>query len=238
MRQVILTRSAQDSAQTARALDASRFEPVIAPLFDICPQHHSVPDRSFDAVIATSRHALCALDPALREKLCQIPLYVVGPATAQSAQEMGFEHIHCGPGNAEGLARLIRAQTGKGCLLFLTGEPRKPDLERALAPHFDLIVCSLYHSVNRTGFPPDALQAITDPEPIWLHFSEKSAERAAKFIKNTGYEAFFTKGLHIAIAPAITEMLNATGCQHCLTAAQPTQKALLETLHALPYPSP
>ena len=231
MRQVILTRSPAECAQTAARLHSMGFDPLIAPLFDIKPVPHRVPEHDFKAVIATSRHALLTLEPHIRDRLRQIPLYVVGPATAETARALGFTAIRPGPGDAAGLAQIIvQEQSETEQMLFLTGEPRKPDLEAALGPRFALTLCSLYRSIPRDAFPRDVLAKITDPAPIWLHFSQKSAERAAKLIKNTGFEAFFAKGLHIALAPAITETLKNAGVAQCLTAKEPTQTALLEAL--------
>ena len=234
MKQVVITRSAQDAAETAEMVVRCGFEPIIAPLSDICPIPHNLPTTVYDAVIATSRHSLIHLAKHERDALCAQPLYTVGPATTAVAQALGFETIRQGSGDSIGLAaRIIKDMTAGARLLFLTGEPRRPELEQALAAPFHLTVCIVYHSVARTSFPADALALLTDPTPIWLHFSLKSAERAAVLIKKTPQSVFFEKGCHIALSPAIAQKLKESGATDCTSADHPSLEALLIRLQSL-----
>lgn len=231
MQQVILTRSPLDNADIAKILTDRGFDPVHAPLFEIYPMQASVPDTPFDGVIATSRHALQALSPQDGVKLHTIPLYAVGPATAAAARVHGFKTVIEGAGTAAELAERIRQDGAAGSrLLFLAGEPRRPELENALKDQADLTLCCLYRSVARDTFPAEALQKIRDPAPFWLHFSLKSAERAAFLIEKTGYGQIFRAARHIALAPAIAARLAELGACFCTTARAPTRDALLECL--------
>lgn len=234
MQQVILTRNAEDGEKTATILRARGFDPILAPLFDIVPIPTSLPEGTFDAVIATSRHALRLLSAADLAKLNTTPLYCVGAATADTAQQLGFATVITGSGTAAGLAEQIRRERKAGeVLLFLTGDPHRPELQQALAPYFDLTLSCLYRSQSRTDFPTEALQNIADPAPIWLHFSLKSAERAAVLIEKTGYGAYFYQGRHVALSQTICDFLEKAGCETCLTAKEPSLDALLSRLDEL-----
>ena len=234
MQQVILTRNAEDGEKTATILRAHGFDPILAPLFAIVPIPTSLPERNFDAVIATSRHALRLLSEADRNRLNTIPLYCVGAATADTAKQLGFATVITGSGTAAGLAEQIKRERKAGeALLFLTGDPHRPELEQALAPQYNLTLCCLYRSQTCADFPIEIFQKITDPAPIWLHFSLKSAERAAVLIEKTGYGAYFYQGRHVALSQTISDYLENAGCETCLTAREPSLEALLARLDAL-----
>jgi uroporphyrinogen-III synthase len=237
VKQVILTRNTDDGQKTAMILRARGFDPILAPLFATVPIPHSVPDIAFAAVIATSRHALHLLSATAQPTLKTLPLYCVGAATAESAHTLGFKTILTGPGTAAGLAAEILQTRKKGeALLFLTGDPHRPELEQALAPHFALTTLSLYRSKTCADFPAEALRKITDPDPIWLHFSLNSAERAAVLIEKAGQAALFYQGQHIALSPPISDHLTRAGCKTCLTAAEPNLEAMLDALNSLRNP--
>jgi uroporphyrinogen-III synthase len=231
VRQVVITRNPQDAADTAAQVAAFGFTPVIAPLFDIRPVDYSLPLPPFDALIATSRYSLLNLAKADFNILQDYPLFTVGPATTEYAIHCGFKTIHQGSGDARRLAELIFHHIkASSRLLFLTGEPRRPELESTLARHFDLEVCTTYHSVDRHQFPPEALALIIDPKPIWLHFSSKSAERAAKLLCEAPQKHIFQNGLHIALSPAIAAKLSQLGALHCVSAEHQNKESLLALL--------
>ena len=231
MRQVIITRSATDATETAKLVTQCGFEPIIAPLSDICPIPHILPTASQDGIIATSRHSLIHLSTSERDAIRALPLYTVGPATTATAGTLGFETIRQGPGDAAGLAtRIIQDMPRNARLLFLTGEPRRPELEQALAPRFDLAICALYHSIAREHFPAVALAQISDQLPFWLHFSLKSAERAARLIKTTPQSQIFIKARHIVLSPEIAKKITELGGVDCTIADQPTMESLLVSL--------
>lgn len=234
MQQVILTRNADDGEKTATILRVRGFDPILAPLFEIVPIPTSLPEGTFEAVIATSRHALRLLSAADQARLNTTPLYCVGAATADTAHQLGFATVITGSGTAAGLAEQIKRERKAGeALLFLTGDPHRPELEQALAPQYDLTLCCLYRSQTCADFPIQIFQKITDPAPIWLHFSLKSAERAAVLIKKTGYGSYFYQGRHVALSQTISDYLENAGCETCLTAREPSLEALLARLDAL-----
>ena len=74
---VLVTRAQDDAARTAARLAALGHEAVIAPLTVIAPTGHAIPDEVFDAVLATSVHAL-AFVKALPPALSGAPWLVVG----------------------------------------------------------------------------------------------------------------------------------------------------------------
>src|ERR1700749_3338061 len=79
---VLVTRPEEDAVRIAEILKSRGHEPVIAPLLKT--NFHNGPDISLDgvqAILATSANGVRAL--ATRTRRRDIPLFAVGPQTAQ-----------------------------------------------------------------------------------------------------------------------------------------------------------
>ena len=231
MRQVLITRNRPDAEATAQRVRAYGFEPIIAPLFDFkaCPVLWPAPP--YDGAMATSRQALLLLPEAERTRLQPLPLFVVGPATAATAQALGFHDIRQGAGDATALAELVlKNATDRTHLLFLTGDPHRPELEAALKERIRLSVIPLYKSHVRADFPAEALACLTDPHPIWLHFSLQSADHAVRLLNQTTQAGLLQKACHIALSPAICAHLLQLGALDCRAAAKPDLESMLTCL--------
>jgi len=59
---------------------------ILAPVMEIRPVAFELPERAFDFLVLTSRHAVAAAQPYQG-----LPALCVGEATAQAAREAGFE---------------------------------------------------------------------------------------------------------------------------------------------------
>ena len=231
MKQVLITRNRTDAVETAKKVAELGFDPIIAPLFDIVPRPTDIPRDKQAGIIATSRYGLLSLTTQDLSRLKPWPIYTVGSATAATAQMLGFETIRQGSGDAAGLAALIlKDLSPQAPLLFLTGEPHRPEIEEALAHLFQLTVCSVYRSVACDTFPTDALSHLKDPAPFWLHFSLQSAERAATLIKMTQQGPIFAKAHHLALSPMIAQKIKEWGGADCTIAHKPTMESLLLSL--------
>ena len=118
---VLITRPERDAADLKSRIEALGCTVTLAPLLEI-----ELGDVAADAftgasgMIATSRNGLRALakSPALHAAK-KLPVFVVGPATAQLARDLGFQTVIEGEGTAAGLVPLITAhavtKAGSAC---------------------------------------------------------------------------------------------------------------------------
>ncbi|WP_425497507.1 uroporphyrinogen-III synthase [Hoeflea ulvae] len=114
---VLVTRPGQAGSRTARRLTDLGHDPVLMPLFRsrvVATPDDLPPAGTIAGFIATSARALALFEgsggpaPGFRE----LPVHVVGPATAEAARKAGFGDILEGQGTAEALARsIIRERT-------------------------------------------------------------------------------------------------------------------------------
>ena len=101
--QLLLTRPEKESLETLKTLQAAGFSACISPILTIHLNDVTLPTES-DAVIATSQHAIAAVNTPLSD-----PLYVVGDASAALAKTRGWGDIRVAPkGEGESLIQRIK----------------------------------------------------------------------------------------------------------------------------------
>ena len=176
--QVIITRAGDDAQATARQVAALGCTPVPAPLASRLAMPVTLPDQAFDGIIITSRAGLAMLDQAQRAPLQSIPVFCAGDASAALARQAGFATVLSATSDVAGLINLINHTLPQGrSLLYLTGEPRKPDIEQAFAGTMRLTTLVTYMMQTARVFPPEALALLVDPHPVWLHYSQIGGSR-------------------------------------------------------------
>lgn len=153
---VLLTRPAEQSAETARALARDGIEAVIWPLTKIVPICDTLvlPD-GIEGVLFTSANGLRAY--ARLSPRRDLPALCVGPATLAAAHEAGFSNVRSADGDAEALAELART-SGLRRLLHARGAETAGDLGEMLARDGISITEAMLYRAEETG-PPPALVA-------------------------------------------------------------------------------
>ncbi|MEO7655355.1 MAG: uroporphyrinogen-III synthase [Sphingomicrobium sp.] len=121
MRKLVILRPEPGASATfERAIEAG-LDPVKAPLFAIEPIAWEAPDpAAFDGLLVTSANAFHEGGDALAT-LRILPVYAVGPATAEAAREAGFEVADVGQA---GIRTLLSSIDPDLRLLHLAGEDR------------------------------------------------------------------------------------------------------------------
>ena len=130
---LIITRPLDDALPLARKLEERGHEPLLAPLLGIVPRGDAmVPDARFQAICVTSANGLQR--PDVFHGLHRLPLYCVGPQSAEAARKAGFSDVRERGGNVEGLCAAISTEldSTRGPLLYASGNETSGDLEGSL----------------------------------------------------------------------------------------------------------
>ncbi len=181
-RGVLITRPAEDAAETATLVAARGFIPVIAPVLTLQQRSLDPSGRfdatAFDAIVTTSRNAI----PALPDSLKALPLLAVGTATASRAHHAGFATVLDAQGDAAALATLAQRRLAPGShILFAHGLRQGDSLAAALsAAGFAVTRACAYEITPARCLPraaAAALEADTLAAALFL-----SAETAAAFV--------------------------------------------------------
>lgn len=226
---ILVTRPEEEAAATAARLAALGHTPVIAPLSVIIPTGAPLPEGPFAGVLATSAAAFAVAPPALAP-LLSLPLHAVGEKTAAAARSAGFARILTGPGTAAALASLLAPATMP--LLYLAGEPRKSDLELALAARsVPLVVCLRYRAEAAPALPPAAAEALrAGTLDVVLHYSRKAAERFCALAHAAGLAEAAGKPRHLCLSGDVAGGLAALGPVRIAIAERPDEPALFGQL--------
>ena len=126
--------------------------------------HAMPPPDGFSGMILTSRHAVASLvQTGLPTGWCEMPVFVVGSATAVTAKMAGFTKIIRGSGGGAGLVPLIR-QAGIDAtrpLLWPRAQDISFDMVSALAGvGLTVTAMPVYQMLSLDGFDPAVRQMI------------------------------------------------------------------------------
>lgn len=228
---ILVTRPAEDGAEIARLLADMGHEALLAPLLTV--EIYDGPPLNLDgvqAVLATSANGVRAL--ATRTDARDVPLFAVGPQTAEAAVRAGFIRVRNADGDAVALAHAIPgwADPAAGALLHAAGENGSGDLADALAAKgFWVRREILYRVEPAPHLPADAIRALQENSvQAALFFSPQSARVFADHATQAGVS---TAGLlAVCISANTADALRGLAFAEIKIASAPNQAALLACL--------
>jgi uroporphyrinogen-III synthase len=225
---ILLTSAKADAERTAMRLEALGHTALISPVIEIVPTGATLPSGRFDAVIATSAHAL--VDGT--GSLTNMPLFAVGDRTREAARRMDWHApIHVGQ-DAKALIAHLRANSpDTRTVLYLAGGHRKPDIEAAAREiGLELKIIETYVAHDIPSLSEDAERTLrTEALDGVLHYSRRSAELFIALAQRAELWARAAERPHFALSPDVAEPLAAAGAQ-VYVAARPDEDHLLALL--------
>lgn len=227
---VLVTRPEPDASRTAAAVAARGHEVVLSPVSRIDPVSAPPPQGPFDIVLATSANALRHADPDLLRRMSALPFLGVGTQTAATARGAGFLTVRAAGGSAPQLAELARqAASGGARLLYLAGDPRKPDLEARLGEAgFRIVTHVCYRTRTAERLSAEAEAGLRSGAiGAALHFSRESAARFARLAADAGLAEPSRNLVHCCLSSDTATGLSALGRPRLRIAAQPNEEELL-----------
>jgi uroporphyrinogen-III synthase len=227
LRAILITRPEPGAAETARALSALGWHPVLAPALSLAALPFK-PPSGCQALVITSRAAARALPASA------LSVIAVGEATAAEARARGFADVEAAAGDAAALAALISAtrRTDAGALCLAVGEGYALDLAAALrAKGFRVIRRVVYAARPSAGLSGEAQQALRDGSIYAALFtSPRLARETIRLLRDAGLAPAASRISAIALSPRIAAALSALPWAEIRTAGRPDHAALLACL--------
>ena len=189
------------------------LQPIVMPLFEGAAVEWTAPDPTkFDALLLTSANAIKYGGEQL-ERFRDLPTYCVGGATAQAAEDAGFNIIAIGRGGVDSL--LVAVPTGSKLLHLGAANRREPGTAGRNIEHVPVYQAAERPVPDRLGKVEGAVVAVHSPR-AGATFARMVDE--AKLDRNS-----------IAIAAISREAAQSAGegWQSIETAAEPTDAAIL-----------
>jgi uroporphyrinogen-III synthase len=228
---ILVTRPLEDGAEIARRLAELGHEALLAPLLTVAI-HDGAPLQlaGVQAVLATSANGVRAL--AARTPLRDMPVFAVGPQTAEAATQAGFVRVRNADGDAAVLADAVPgwADPTAGTLLHAVGEEGSGWLaETLIARGFQVRREPLYRVEAMAQLPPAAAAALRQGAvQAAMFFSPRSARVFAACMTAAGLS---TENLiALCISAATAGALSGLPFADTRIAAAPNQAALLACL--------
>ena len=231
---VLLTRPERESAATSARLAARGHSALAAPVLRIAAVPATIPAGHWEALIATSAHAIEWLDAATLEHLRDAPLFVVGARTAAAARAANFRDVRDAYADAGALAAALLTQaTPRSHFLYLAGRDRKGALEAALRAanhHVETVV--VYEAQAQAALPDEAIAALRDGRiDAVLHFSQRSAALFLDLARAAGLQDALPRMLHVCISADAAAPLDAIGLPARI-ATRASPEAMIDALAA------
>jgi uroporphyrinogen-III synthase len=232
---VLITRAEPEAERIARTLGARGIATLIEPLMAIrfLPQS----TESFtpfltgaQALLFTSANGARAFAVATTRR--DFRVFAVGDATARAARAAGFESVVSAGGNVEDLAARVIAslKPADGALIHAAGSVTAGDLAGLLgAAGFTLRRAVLYEAVPANRLSDPARLALERGEiDAAVFFSPRNA---ATFVRLTaGMRNPCADVIAVALSEAVASALQPSPWRRVVTAAAPTEAALLDAL--------
>jgi len=226
---ILVTRPLGDGQEIAARLAAMGHHALLAPLLE--PRWLDGPEPDFSgvqAILATSANGIRAL--ARRTARRDLPVFAVGPQTANEAGKTGFRDIKNADGDAKALAGAVPRWTGadKGALLHVCGEEAAGTLGGMLAARgFAVRRAVLYRIEAASALPADIATALEDDALDGaLFFSPRSALVFCGLSNRLATQ----KLTAFCISPATARALTPGAFAKVAVASRPNQDALLALL--------
>ena len=201
---VLVTRPEPGAAETARAVAALGWTPLLAPSL-VLRATPAKPLPPAQAILLPSRAAARALEPTAA------PVLAVGAGTAAEARARGFADVIAAEGDAVALAALAatRLDPAAGPLLLAVGRGYSTELAAALrARGFRVIRRVTYEATPATALPKDARSALAAGQVAAALFTSPRGARITLALLRAAGLAEAAHGIRaLAISARIAEAL-------------------------------
>lgn len=232
---LLVTRPEPEATALKAQLIGMGHEVLVEPLLQvkilpIDPQEIDLEEAQ--ALVATSRNGLrAAAQSGLFTAMVRLPIYVVGPGTASTAQALGFTDVRPGPRDARGLIGFIadHGHVNGGSLIYLAGERKAVDLGgelRRLGFHVQEPVVYSATSAARLSSSVVARFERSEIDGVLL-LSPQTAATYARLIVQHRLDDRIGGVVHYCLSRAVADRLARLGEPKVLAASQPDLKSLL-----------
>jgi uroporphyrinogen-III synthase len=232
---LLVTRPREDAQTIAGLLQARGHDAVIAPLLEIrLHPGEMLPLDGVQAILATSANGVRAL--AARTARRDIPVFAVGPQTAETARQSGFSSVRSAEGDAAALVETVVAQLdpAAGVLFHAAGTETAGRVRQALAARGFKVETSVLYEAAQIERLPDSVAAELRGGTLdgVLLFSPRSARIFTALVQTAGLSEACAKLDAYCISAATASALGVAGFARVSVAGAPNQEAMLSLLPA------
>lgn len=231
-RAVLLTRPLEDGRRIADRLAEDGIPTLLWPLTRVVPAGDALSGLRLppgtDALIATSGHGIRAFAALSGRR--DLAVIAVGARTGEIARELGFGAVLIAEGDAEALARLVRA-TPYRRLFYPRGRDVASDLAGRLSGPERAVTEAVLYAAEETGPPsaPVAHALARGQVGIVTAWSRRGAEILARRLEGQRHAA---RMAGLAISREAAAPLAGLGLGAVIAAESPDARGMLAAIRA------
>jgi uroporphyrinogen-III synthase len=232
---LLVTRPREDAEAFAAVLEGRGHEAVVAPLLELrFLPGDDIPLLNVQAVLASSANGVRAF--AARSPERNLPLYVVGPQSAEAATLAGFQNVVSADGDAAALIAKLAETTNpaNGKLVHAAGAETAGRIKQALETrNYQVEAVILYEAVPAKTLPANAGEALrANMLDGVLLFSPRSARIFASLVTQADLAENCQNMDAFCISSATAAALSSLPFARLAVAGSPNQAAMLDLLPA------
>jgi len=226
---ILVTRPLEDGKEIAARLAERGHQALLAPLLE--PRFSDGPPleeggelEQVQALLASSANGIRAF--IRRSARRDLPVFAVGPQTAQEARDAGFTDVRSADGDAKALAEATRRwATPEGVLLHVCADDAPGVLADSLtAGGFSVRRCVLYTIDPARHLPPEAETALRQEALDAVMFF---SPRTARIFGALSHSLPTERLTAFCISPATAAGLTRSRFAHIRVATRPNQDEML-----------
>jgi uroporphyrinogen-III synthase len=237
---ILITRPKEDAARFAELAHARGHEAICAAVLSV--HYFDGPELMLEgvgAVLATSANGVRAF--ARRTDNRELPVFTVGPQTADAARHAGFERVECADGDASTLAVAMPEwiKPEDGVLLHAASAENDGRLKELLAEEgYPVVIEALYDVIPAHKLPEAAREPLAhgDLDAVVV-FSARSAQTLRDCIVRARLADACKRLGAACMSQSTAEGLAPLEFHQIAVAAHPNQDALLDCLDLLSPPA-
>lgn len=230
---VLITRPQEDAVRFAEMLEKRGHQAICASLLSV--HFFDGPELHFagvSGILCTSANGVRALARRTSER--EVPVFAVGPQTADAAKAAGFEKVECTDGDAATMAEamLDYVEPSEGVLMHAASADNEGRLKNLLAEKgYRVSVEVLYEVVAVTKLSVAAREALAQNAlDAAVVFSPRSAMALADCLTLSGMTGAAASMAAICISKAAAEALDPLPFRTVIIADKPNQQAMLDAV--------
>tara|TARA_Y100000590_G_C15699429_1_gene1006285 strand:+ start:946 stop:1671 length:726 start_codon:yes stop_codon:yes gene_type:complete len=233
---ILITRPEPDASDLTIKLISKGYKVLKSPIVDIIEYKNNLTDLdNISAVITSSKNGIRSLARANKNR--NICLYVVGQASKEEAERIGYTNIRVGPGDAIGLCDLIcdKLSPSHDDLIYISGRHQSFDISGYLiSKKFNIKKVVLYEVKAKKDFPKKIIEAIKNNEiDALLFYSPRVAEIFVEFIQEKNLANQVKNFDVFCISAKVAKKIENVGWRRVLIANYPDQKSIFSLLDSV-----
>jgi uroporphyrinogen-III synthase len=233
---ILVTRPEPDASEMKAQLEALGHGVSLDPVLRIEPA--AIEAGAFEgaqAVIATSRNGLRSLgESAALAAALKLPVFTVGPGTADLARELRFQRVIAGTGTAHDLVPRIEAEAdrAKGALVHVAGDVIAFDIAAALSKiGYRVRRLTAYRAAAAPSLSPQTAQKIAKGSiDAVILMSPRSANIFAQLVADAGLGKAVRRLVFLCLSQAVADALQDLAPARIEIADAPNSAAMLATV--------